>query len=293
MSSSTEKLMTFNCQNISTNTEDVNNINSMIQALDKINQKLEDLPKIITEIEQMKKTTLCVENDIKKHDSAIISTYTNLKCVNKEMNNLQQAVRKTNTKFEYLERQKCNLNILISNIPVSNDKTDLEIIENVANVLGIDVKNQISNVKRIINKSNSKVSPKILCSCSNIEIKNSIMSNYAKLTIKKIYITLKQIGLSSTEFNENIYISEQLTQYNNDIYYIARQARKIDPEYFLSVFTHNGLVCVKISANNATKYIKINSIDKLYNICSESTREKLYTYQHYQTDDENILKILQ
>lgn len=261
----------------------IKNINVLLSG---INKKLEDLPKISTEIQQINNAIANLHSDFNKHESAIKENQRNINVAKEDLQAVQKTVASLEDKVEYYERQKRNLNIIISNIPaVSDQKFDVNVVKEVCKKFDVDSTNHIYNIRRLRNKNNTNISPKLMFTCSNIDIKNKIMSKYIEMRTAKTNLTLLQLGLS--EINEEVYISEHLTQFNNDIFYAARRAHKLDPEFFLSVFSRNGRICIKTKGN--TRYTHINTRDDLYKLCSDDTRTKLLSLSSHVLQDNNSI----
>lgn len=272
----------------SENVELAVDIKKIFVILNGINKKLDDLPKITAEIKMINDTIVNIKSDLNKHECQINENKDVIDSVKCDVNVVTKSIKNLEERIEYFEQQKRNLNLTISNVPQISGKSDEFIVQKVLDVLEVNSNRNNSdfyNARRLINKTNINITPQLIFTCSNIAIKNAIIDKYISCKTSQTFLTLKKLGLS--DLNENVYIGEHLTQKNNEIFYLARKARKYEPTFFLSVFSRNGRVHIKTRGN--TKYTSLNTKEDLFELCSDNLRAKLLQ-QHNNMSPANQLE---
>lgn len=245
-------------------------LNDLKDAIFKINTKLDDLPGITSELKLINENINNIKTDINNNKTLINKNCAQVDKIEGELCDVKLSVAQMESKIEFIEREKRQLNLIVSKLPFNEKINDIDTVVKMGELFKLNLQNKISYVKRLPNKVKNGYSP-LLISIKDLETKNKIISEYISLRSSKHDITMRDLGLS--ELNEPIYISEHITPRANQLFYMAREAHKSEPKFFLSSITRNGRVAVKISTDN--KYIYINNENDLFSLCSEKTKNTI------------------
>lgn len=100
-------------------------------------------------------------------------------------------------------------------------------------------------------------------------------------------MTLREVDLS--EINTNIYINEFLSKDTNFLFSLTRKARTLQPQFFLSTFTRDGRVAIKIK--DVDKYIFLENENDLFKLCDIDMQNKLWPMQSEKIEPNNTSTI--
>lgn len=150
-------------------------------------------------------------------------------------------------KIDIIQQNLFENDIEISGVPEQSDETQDTIMEHViqiAEALDVEVsENDINDIFRLKNKSNSGQPGKIICSFVRKIKRNTIMANRKKKTLKTDILNLGQ----NTK-TERIYVSERLTNYNRFLLTKTKEAARNGLTE--RVYVHYGVVHHKPKADS-------------------------------------------
>lgn len=239
------------------------NLDSLKSILNNVIIKIEELSKTVKSVEksigfcsdQIDEFSVKLESAMKK--ISIMET----KIENFEINNnkLSKEVKMLKSKINNQEQAMLSSNFEISNFPKTQNENINEIVKSVANILNCKIENNdIIESFRLKNKSNKEGI--IIVRLNSKSIKDSIMNNI-KLRVKnKSPLTAKEIY---SKFNDTqIFINDQLTQYNKKLLWLSKELCK---RYkFKYTWANNGGVFIrKQEGEQVFKILNIETLQQL------------------------------
>lgn len=174
-------------------------------------------------------------------------------------------------RLDKLERLSLEKDLIITGVPVENDDNPIGIIGEICAALNCNLNQRdfsaVYRLKSNRTSTNAKQSVPIVAKLYDNWAKHELMSCY----FKRMNLSLKDIGFKSTS---RIFINENLTQSNREIFKLASEAKKAG--HIVKFFTRNGLVHVLRSEN--AKPICIHHTGELEQMLPPSFERAISSY---------------
>lgn len=227
--------------------------------------------KVLHEIRDIKEQYRAIEASLTFHAEENTELKKKLSELEKQNKDDRIKIELLENRIEDLERGQGSTSIEIRNIPKASNENLITLTENVFRALKLDEKPNIRKVHRAPGKP-TDTKPIILELNSHAQ-KETILEEYKKQTRNKD----KRLRCDTIGFEGNdkpVYISEVLTQKMKNIFYLARQHRKL--YFYKHCWTSNGRVYLR--KDDGTPYILIKSEAQLSSLemgAATDTQEKL------------------
>lgn len=226
--------------------------NSMAEQIDKVSKRVTSLEK--EQAEQARSLTFYGEEiqELKQAVAKIVTERDTLALSNVSFTRLSNSMNK-------MEQERKLKTLIIEEVPVTNKENLNKLMEKLSDSLGVSFStSDIDSIFRVKPKEGSSRPPAIIVKFNNMNARDALYDGRKRMV--KNNVTTKSLGIN--ESDSRVYINEQLSKDELELFYKARERKKVLSYKY--AWTYHGHIFMR--KEKSSEAIRINTSKDLIDL---------------------------